>query len=298
MRLTTEYEVPTSALISGCDSCRLLRSAPYCLPTPRWEMARQGLPGDFRQVKDGTSLNSWCTRRRIQWTVPALESGEVELGLTSWQPLPGGQSDNMLAPLREAFSPTDSHGEDRRLPGIRTLDVWEPRCSGEVESGLTSWPPLPGSRSTNMFALFRWPSSVRDSDGEDRRLPGIRTLDVREPWQRLTATLPETVCHRDSPDNVASPMPPMAASSSRCNSNSRKRKRKREPAPLQQPSHTGSNIYPPGDLPLDLRVPSTRRSGERGASVERRSNISSNPTNNFITIRETLVPTGSRQNGP
>ena len=155
------------------------------------------LPADFRQVEDGSSLYSWHSRRCIQSTAPAPESWEVGSGPTSWLPLPGSRSAVMLAPLRGLPSVRDRHGADRRLPGIRTLDIWEP------------WrrptPTFPDTRSAVILAPLRGSSHVRDSHGGDRRLPGIRTLDIWEPWWRPTHTLPETVGQRDPPDNVAIP---------------------------------------------------------------------------------------------
>ena len=137
-------------------------------------------------------------------------------------------------------------------------------------------PPLPGGRSAVKVASLR-PSSTRDSHGANRRLPRIRTLDIWEHWRSPTPR-----CLVDHPpNNVAHPTPRMTASSLR------KNKRKREPAPLEQPSHSSQNLNPPGDLPLNLRRLSTRRSEERpNARVERRSNTPTNPINNPVTLRQ------------
>ena len=108
-----------------------------------------------------------------------------------------------------------------------------------LESGEAGpWLPLQGRRSAFKLAPWRAPSSTRDAYGVNRILPGIRTLDIWQPWRCATPTLPETVDQHHPPNNVAYPTSRMTASSSRSNSSSSENKRKREPAPLQLPSYS------------------------------------------------------------
>ena len=102
-------------------------------------------------------------------------------------------------------------------------------------------------------------SVATEGRGEDIRLPGIHSV----------VTPPYTVDDRPPPDNTAAcPSPPATASTPSWNSELRTQKWKRESTSPQRPSHPITNLYAPGDAPLDSQHPSTRRNMIRRSSAE------------------------------